>query len=197
MDKVIVIGSSTGGPRALCQLFRLLPSDIPATALVVQHMPPGFTRSLAERLNQVSDWHVKEAEPGDTLQQGHALVAPGGYHMKIRQGNMVELTSEPPVNGLRPAADVTMESAAWLYRASAVGVVLTGIGSDGTLGSAMVRAAGGYVLAEDESTCTVFGMPKAVIESGNANAVVPLPQMADEIARICRANQKLQRGVRV
>ncbi|MBF8267302.1 MAG: response regulator receiver modulated CheB methylesterase [Dehalococcoidia bacterium] len=195
--KVAVIGSSTGGPRALCQLFRDFPDDIPSAMLVVQHMPPGFTRSLADRLDQLSRLEVTEAQPGDVLRQGRVLVAPGGFHMRVDERGRIELTREALVNGVRPAVDVTMESVARLFGADSLGVVLTGIGSDGVRGAASIRAAGGRVLVEDESTCTVFGMPKAVIESGNADVVVPLSRMAEEIIRTCKASRNCSVGDRL
>lgn len=186
---VAVIVSSTGGPRALSQLFRDFSDDVPAAMLVVQHMPPGFTRSLAGRLGQISSLEVAEAQPGDELRQGRALVAPGGFHMALDQRGRIELTTDAPVNGVRPAVDITMASVARLFGADSLGVVLTGMGCDGARGAASIKAAGGQTLVEDESTCTVFGMPRAVIESGNADAVVPLHRMAEEIMRRCRTSR--------
>ncbi len=185
-SKVIVIGSSTGGPRALYDLIPNLPGDIPASILVVQHMPPMFTKSLANRLNQLSQIEVKEAELGDSLGKGYALVAPGNYHMMVKMGGTIGLNQGPPVLGLRPAADVTMQSVARVYGALSIGVVLTGMGSDGTRGAASIKAAGGKIAAQDEATCVVYGMPRSVIESGNADKIVPLPQMAYEIVLMCR-----------
>lgn len=180
-DTVVVIGSSIGGPRALCRLIPSLPSDIPAAVLIVQHMPAGFTRSLAERLNQASQIEVREAAEGDVLHIGQALVAPGGYHTVVKRAGGISLNREAPVCGVRPSVDVTMESAARIYGSACVAVVLTGMGTDGTAGTARIKSFGGRVIAEDESTCTVFGMPKSVIESGNADMVLPLPEMVDGI----------------
>ncbi len=180
-SNIIVIGSSTGGPRALYQVIPALPAQIPAAILVIQHMPPNFTRTLAERLNQVSQIEVKEAAEGDMLRQGQALLAPGGYHTQINKSGMIELNQKPPIMGIRPSVDLAMESVAPVFRTHTVGVVLTGMGSDGTKGTSLIKAAGGKVVAEDESTCAVYGMPRSVVEAGNADSIVPLPQIANEI----------------
>lgn len=185
-SKVLVIGSSTGGPSALYKLIPNLSGDISASILVVQHMPPGFTTSLANRLDQLSQIEVREARSGEPLGRGQGLVAPGDYHMMVTRGGKIHLNQGPPVHGVRPAVDVTMESVAQVYSGSAIGVVLTGMGSDGTRGAALIREAGGKIAVEDESTCVVYGMPRSVIESGNADEVVPLSQMAEKIARMCQ-----------
>ncbi len=183
-EQVIVIGSSTGGPKALYQIVPLLPADLPAALLFVQHMPAGFTRSLAERLNQLTLIDFKEAQAGDVLYNGRAYLAPGGYHMIMNKKGVIDLNQAPPVCGVRPAIDVTMASAVAVYGSAVVGVVLTGMGSDGTHGTTLIRQAGGYVIAEDESTCTIYGMPKSVIEAGNANAVYPLHEIPAQIAKL-------------
>lgn len=184
--KVVVIGSSTGGPRALCQLIPALPADIPAAILVVQHMPPGFTTTMAARLDQLSEMQVKEAEAGDVLMRGQVFVAPGDYHMTVTKSGTINVNQNPPVCGVRPSVDVTMESAAQAFAASSMGVVLTGMGSDGTRGTSLIKAVGGRVIAEDEYTCAVYGMPKSVAEAGNADRVVPLPRIARELVRMLK-----------
>lgn len=188
-SKVVVIGSSTGGPGALYELIPNLPGDIPAALLLVQHMPPGFTLSLADRLNQLSQIEVKEAHSGDSLSKGQALIAPGGYHVRISEDGKIMLDQGPPVLGLRPAVDVTMQSVAQVYGALSIGVVLTGMGSDGTKGAAHIRAAGGKITAQDEATCVIYGMPRSAIESGYVDKIVPLPQMAQEIVLMCQERQ--------
>jgi two-component system chemotaxis response regulator CheB len=193
---VVVIGTSTGGPRALAELIPALPRDLPAALLVVQHMPPMFTRSLAERLNHESQLEVKEAEEGDHLSPGRLLLAPGGYHMVVGKGGSVSLNQESPECAVRPAVNVTMASAARYYGRAVLGVVLTGMGSDGTRGSAAIKAAGGRVIVEAESTCAVYGMPKSVKDAGHADNVLPLNRMAEEIIRICGETQKAAAGVR-
>lgn len=185
-DKVVVIGSSTGGPGALYQVIPNLPADIPAALLLVQHMPPVFTRSLANRLDELSAISVKEAEFGDTLMAGRALLAPGNFHMELKLNAMIGLNQKPPVMGLRPCVDITMLSASLAYGSAVVGVILTGMGADGTKGIASIKSAGGKVAAQDEASCVVYGMPRAAYESGNVDRVVPLKKMADAIVEMCR-----------
>lgn len=182
-SKVVVIGSSTGGPGALYQVIPRLPGDLPAALLVVQHMPPMFTKSLANRLNELSNIRVKEAESGDHIETGLALLAPGNFHMEVKMGDRIAMNQKPPIWGVRPSVDVTMLSASLIYGAATMGVILTGMGCDGTNGSASVKAGGGKILAQDEATCVVYGMPRSVVESGNADKVVPLQEMAAEIVK--------------
>ncbi len=180
-DKVLVIGASTGGPRALNVVVPEINADIPAAVLIIQHMPVGFTRSLAERLDTVSKLIVKEAAPGDALEVGRALVAPGGFHMVLDSENKIALNQSPPVHGVRPSVDVTMTSVVQRFNDAVVGVVLTGMGSDGTNGSMLIHSAGGWVIAEAESTSVVWGMPRSVFEAGAASEVVPLPEVVEAI----------------
>lgn len=184
-SKLVVIGSSTGGPRALMQLIPALPADIPAAILVVQHMPPVFTRSLSERLNQASQIKVSEAQEGSRISRGQALLAPGDYHMVIGDGGRIILNQNPPVQGVRPSVDVTMRSVAEVYRGACVGVVLTGMGSDGTDGASRIKAAGGRILAQDEATSAIYGMPMSVARAGHADKILPLPEIAAEIVKVC------------
>jgi len=181
-QKIIVVGSSTGGPKALYEVVPSLPSDMPATMLIIQHMPAGFTKSLAERLNELSQIAVKEAEDGEPLRHGMALMAPGDFHLLVTSAGRVRLDRGPRVHGVRPSVDVTMESLAKFTGAKCLGVVLTGMGTDGTYGARLLRQAGGTVIAEDESTCVVYGMPRSVVETGNADMIVPLPQVSESIA---------------
>jgi len=150
---------------------------------------------LADRLNEISPIPVKEAEAGDRLITGRALVAPGGFHTVITPQGEIELTLDKPVCGLRPAIDVTMESLVRHYGASCLGVVLTGMGSDGTKGCAMIKAAGGSVISEDESTCVIYGMPRCVSEAGLADSVVPLGEIAKQITDYC--HKTLMKDARV
>ena len=184
-NKLLVIASSTGGPKALLQLIPGLPENISAALLIVQHMPPLFTKSLADRLNQSSEIEVAEAEEGSIVSKGIALIAPGGYHMIVDEGNKIVLTQDPTVNGVRPAADITMRSVAQVYKADCLGVVLTGMGSDGTVGAECIKTAGGIVLAQDESTSAIYGMPASVVKAGYADEVLPLHEMASQIIQIC------------
>ena len=183
--KILVIGSSTGGPRALTELMPQLPADLPAAILMVQHMPPEFTRTLAERLDNVSPLKIREAKKGDSVEYGTALMAPGGYHMVVKKTGAIDLNQGPLVCGVRPSVDVIMKSVAENYGKICLGVILTGMGSDGTEGSKQIRLVGGKVAAEHESSCAVYGMPRSVIESGNADTVAPLSRLADEIIRMC------------
>jgi two-component system chemotaxis response regulator CheB len=195
-DYVVVIGSSTGGPKALYQVVPRIPADIEAAVLLVQHMPPGFTNSLANRLNQLSNISVKEACAGDILYQGSAYMARGGYHMVVETGGVISLNQNPPVCNVRPSVDVAMESVARVYGKKVVGVILTGMGSDGTNGSRRIKARGGYVIAEDESTCVVWGMPKSVLESGSTDLVLTLPRIADGIADAVKRLSQGDKGER-
>lgn len=181
MKRLVVIACSTGGPRALASLLPAIPADAPLGIIVVQHMPAGFTSSLAARLDMLSQVRVSEAADNDALRAGRAFVAPGGSHLRIRAGGRLYLSSDPPVNNVRPAADVTMKDAAVLYGSMAAGVVLTGMGADGAAGAAAIRAAGGAAIAQQRDDCVVDGMPAALIESGNADRVAPLARMAREI----------------
>ncbi len=190
-DKVIVMGASTGGPRALTTVLAALPADLPAAILIVQHMPVGFTRPLADRLNKISPLAIKEAEAGDALEAGQALLAPAGFHMTLDEHGRIALNQNPPLHGVRPAMDVTMAAVAQRYPGAAIGVVLTGMGSDGRHGSALIHAAGGQVIAEAESSCVVWGMPRSVAEAGLADAVVPLPEIAAAIRHAVPAQPAL------
>jgi two-component system chemotaxis response regulator CheB len=182
---LVVIGTSTGGPPALQQIIPRLPAPFPGTILIVQHMPVGFTRSLAERLDQRSLLPVREAEDGEPLVPGLVLIAPAGRHMKVRrrghQAPRVWLDDEPLAALHRPSVDVLMTSVARVYGSRALGIVLTGMGTDGVEGLRAIRAGGGRTLAESEESCVIYGMPKAALEAGVAQRAVPLARMADEI----------------
>jgi len=181
--RVIVIASSTGGPAAL---VRLLPeiTTTKAALVVVQHMSAGFTSALAEQLAEQARYTVSEAKGGDALRAGCALVAPGGQHLVLERNGTVSLSDAPPVHGVRPAADVTLKSAAQVYGARAVGIVLTGMGRDGAMGLAAIKAAGGRTIAQDKATSTVFGMPKAAVEMGVVDEVLPLDQIGKTVSRL-------------
>lgn len=180
-EKIVVIGTSTGGPRALHEVLPYLPASLSASVLIVQHMPPGFTKSLASRLDEVCALKVSEAKQGDLVQPGCALIAPGDYHMTISQTGRVDLNQKAPIHGVRPSVDATMESAARMYGPAAVGVILTGMGCDGTYGAKLMKKAGGRIIAEDESTCVVYGMPRSAVEAGVVDKIVPLERVASEI----------------
>lgn len=182
----VLIGSSTGGPSALEHIIPRLPEDFPAPVFVVQHMPPNFTRQLAERLDDMSEIKVKEAEDNERVSSGVAYIAPGGKHMKLRKALdvvRIKIFDGAPVNNVKPSVDVMAESVAQIYGRKAVGVILTGMGEDGATGMKKIHDLGGKVIACSEDTCVVFGMPKAAIEIGAVDSVKPLYEIAEEIAR--------------
>ena len=188
----IAIGVSTGGPNALAEVIPRLPANLAAPVLIVQHMPPVFTKMLADRLGRTAAVPVMEAQHGQEVAPGSVYIAPGDWHMTlVRDGARVTLSlnQEPPENSCRPAVDPLFRSFAAVYGASGLGVILTGMGRDGFHGCELLRAAGGHVLAQDEATSVVWGMPGIVAGSGLADEVVPLPQMAAAIARRARLNR--------
>jgi len=181
--EAVAIGTSTGGPTALQAIIPRLPENIRAPILVVQHMPIGFTRSLAERLNARSLVSVHEAEDGEVVVPGKVYIAPAGRHMKVRRRGTVRvyLDDEPRSALHRPSVDALMSAVAHAYGPRAMGVVLTGMGSDGVEGLKAIRGAGGVTLAESEESCVIYGMPKAAVEAKVVDRTIPLGRMADEI----------------
>jgi two-component system chemotaxis response regulator CheB len=180
--RLIVIASSTGGPAALAAVVPRLPAHINAGILLVQHMPPGFTASLAGRLDASGPMSVHEAAANDLITDDEALIAPGDFHLITSLSGRVQLSSLPPVNGVRPAADVTLQAVAPVWRDRMLVVVLTGMGVDGRDGCRAVKAHGGMVIAQDQASSTVWGMPGSVVEAGLADKVLPLDRIADAIA---------------
>ncbi len=187
IDKIVAIGTSTGGPRALQSVIPRIPGNINASFIVVQHMPPGFTKSLAERMNTLSELSVKEAEHGDVLRQGWVYIAPGDYHLKLKKVSgewTIQLSQDDLVSGHRPSVDAMMYSIADQGIPNVVGVIMTGMGADGAKGLARVKKeANGFVIAQDEESCVVFGMPKSTIQLGVVDRVVTLNDIANEIVR--------------
>jgi two-component system chemotaxis response regulator CheB len=182
LPRVLMIATSTGGPRALAALLPKLPAPLGAGTLMVQHMPPGFTASLAARLDRSSELNVVEAAGGEKLDPRRALLAPGGWHLRLSDDGRTRLSDDPALGGLRPRADLLIEDAARVYGDRLVLVVLTGMGQDGLRGAHEVRKRGGRILAESQETCTVYGMPRAIVEAKLADDVVPLERMAAMIA---------------
>jgi len=185
-DILVAIGASAGGPKALAEIFRLLPGYLNVPMVVVQHMPEGFTESLAERLDTIGEISVREAKDGDCLQPGVALVAPGGRHMVLRkEGDLIRLRfcHEPGTWSAKPSIDLFMRSAVEHFGGCILAVVLTGMGKDGALGSRLVYEAGGRVLAQDEATSIVYGMPRSVVEMGCVDHQVSIHSMAREILK--------------
>jgi two-component system chemotaxis response regulator CheB len=181
--KLVVIACSTGGPKALAELMPALPGRLGTGTLIVQHMPAGFTASLAARLDGAAKLTVREAAGGELLDPSVALIAPGGAHLRLGENRRTLLNDDAPEGGLRPRADHTIEDAARLYGNRLLLVVLTGMGRDGLRGAKAVKAAGGIVLAEAESTCTVYGMPRAIAEAGLADEILELGDLPAAIAR--------------
>ena len=191
LPKKIIFGASTGGPQALKTVLTALPADLGVPVIAVQHMPPGFTASLAERLNELCAVRVEEATTRSVMEPGKVLLAPGGFHLTLNKYGRVALNENEPECGVRPAINVTMESMVDSFGGEVVGVVLTGMGSDGTRGSGLIKAAGGRVLVESEETCVVWGMPRSVSEAGHADRVLPLQHVANAVVRECKVRQKI------
>ena len=185
--KMVAIGCSTGGPKALLEILPLFPKDFPGPILVVQHMPKFFVGPFAQRLDQLSQIEVREAVEGDVLKPGLALIAPGGVQLKVARRNTLEVVvklSGEPVTLHMPSVDVMMTSVAEVFPERVIGVILTGMGHDGMEGMAAIKKANGRTIAQDEATSVVYGMPKAVVDSGTADKIVPLEKIAGEIANM-------------
>lgn len=185
-SQVLLIATSTGGPRALAVLMPGLPSPLGLGTMIVQHMPPGFTASLAARLDRSSPLNVREARAGEALHPEAALIAPGGRHLRLGADGLTVLSDAAPLGGLRPRADLLIEDAARRYRERLLLVVLTGMGNDGLAGAREVRQQGGRILAEAAETCTVYGMPRAIVEADLADDVLPLELLANAITNEMR-----------
>ena len=185
MRKIIAIGTSTGGPKALQQVLTKIPKHIHAPIVIVQHMPPGFTASLANRLNMLSEIHVKEACDGEVLENGVAYIAPGGYHLKVKRlGSSLVFQTDisSPYKGHRPSVDIMYDSLAKLKNCHMIAVIMTGMGADGSEGlTTLKKESSCYAIAESETTAVVFGMPKAAIRTSNVDEVVDLHNITDRI----------------
>lgn len=183
---VVAIGVSTGGPNALAEVLPAFPKDFPVPIVMVQHMPPVFTNNLANRLNEKSLIDISEAKTGDRLLPGKALLAEGGHHMVLKRSGtdvLIATHDDPPENSCRPAVDVLFRSVAETYGANVLAVVMTGMGYDGHLGSERIRETGGTVFVQDEATSVVWGMPGIIVETGLADKVMPLEELAGAIMR--------------
>lgn len=187
-DTIVAIGSSTGGTEAVKEVLEVLPPNSPPI-LITQHMPERFTKAWADRMNSLCRISVKEAEDGDSVLPGHALIAPGNYHMTlVRSGAryLVRLNQDPPVNRHRPSVDVTFASVAKHAGGNSIGIILTGMGNDGAAGLLQMKQAGAYTIAQNESTCVVFGMPKEAIQAGAVDVVLPLGDIPNALLRQLR-----------
>lgn len=181
--EAVVIGASTGGPKALTTVISALPKNLGFPILIVQHMPVGFTKAFANRLNNTCNIKVVEAEKGQTIEKDIVYIAPGGYHMEVSRDKKINLTLEPAIWGVRPAVDKLFISAGKVYNKNLVSIVLTGMGKDGADGSIKVKENGGFTVAEHESTCTIYGMPKSAIETGIIDEILPLGQIPSKIIK--------------
>lgn len=198
-SRIVAVGISTGGPNALQFVMSQLPADFPGSIVVVQHMPEGFTEMFARRLDETCALQVKEAQSGDLLLAGRALICPGSRHIKVKRlplGDVVVLSDEPRVNGHRPSVDVLFKSLAEEFGQRSVAVLMTGMGEDGASGMGLVKAAGGMTIAQSEDSCVVYGMPKAAIERGNAIRVVGLDAMAHTLLAQCMSDEGANRSAR-
>ncbi|MDH6149748.1 two-component system chemotaxis response regulator CheB [Paraburkholderia sp. WSM4179] len=195
-EKLVIVGASTGGTEAIREVLVPLPPDAPAV-LIAQHMPPGFTKSFAQRLNGLCRITVKEAEHGERVLPGHAYIAPGHAHLLLARSGanyIAHLSDDPPVNRHRPSVDVLFRSAAQHAGKNAVGVILTGMGRDGAAGLLEMKKAGAYTLAQDEASCIVFGMPREAIALGAADEIAALPEMSRRVmARLSSMGDRVQR----
>jgi two-component system chemotaxis response regulator CheB len=193
IPELILIGVSTGGPIALAQLLPSIPADIGVPILIVQHMPPIFTKSLADSLAAKCSVRVREAIHGECPEANTVYIAPGGRQMRLGKGAenrpVIELTDDPPENNCRPAADYLFRSAANHFPGRAMAVILTGMGSDGSLGLRLLKRHGCYVIAQDEASCVVYGMPKAAVDAGVADVVLPLNSIASRIAAVVKGGR--------
>lgn len=191
-DKLVCIGVSTGGPEALKQIIPELPADIEAGILIVQHMPPGFTNAFAERLNLLSRVEVREAREGDMILPGRVLVAKGDYHLRVKEEQfayITRLTREERVKMFRPSIDVMMMSAAELFRKNSIGIIMTGMASDGVEGIRSIKEKGGTTLAQDEASSVVYGMNKLAVESGYVDRIVGLDKIVPAVLELIAAKQ--------
>jgi two-component system chemotaxis response regulator CheB len=186
-DKIVVIGSSTGGPRVLSMIFSELPSDLSASILVIQHISKGFTSSLSKHLDSISSLSVEEAEDGKPMCAGTALVAPSDYHMSVTNSHTIKLDNGPKRHGVRPSINVSMVSAADVYGSNTVGLLLSGMGQDGAFGSVMIQRRGGKTFAQDEKSSVIFGMAKAAGELNAIQEFVPADKIASRIVRAVEA----------
>jgi two-component system chemotaxis response regulator CheB len=184
--EAIVIGASTGGPKAIYSVITKFPKDIGVPIFVVQHMPVGFTKAFAERLDSNSQIKVVEAQEGQIYEKNVAYVAPGGFHMEVKNDGKIHLSKEPAIWGVRPAVDKLFKSASEVFKARIVSVVLTGMGKDGAEGTKTIKEKGGITISEDESTCIIYGMPKMAYETGAVDFVIPLDNIAQEIIKIVK-----------
>lgn len=195
LKTLIALGTSTGGPKALQEVLPHIPGNVPAAVVIVQHMPPGFTKSLADRLNTLSDLFVKEAEDNETIKPGYAYIAPGDFHMEVRKASnnilKIKLTQGASVAGHRPSVNVMMNSIADTKFPSVIGVIMSGMGADGSEGIVNIKKSNnGIIISQDEKSCVVYGMPKSAVNTGIVDRVVPLKKIAEVIVKYLGVDQR-------
>lgn len=182
----VVIGASTGGPKALQVVLPNIEGNIGVPVFVVQHMPKGFTKTFADRLDKLCKLKVVEAQDGMNIEKDTIYIAQGGFHMIIGDDKRIKLNSEPPIWGVRPAVDKLFESAVKVYKGKVISAILTGMGRDGAQGTVIVKEAGGTTISQDKETCTIYGMPKAAYETGKVDVVLPLDKIGQKISSIIK-----------
>ncbi len=180
-DSLVIIAASTGGPKIITSILKKIPKDFPAPIVVVQHMPETFTKVFAKRLNEQSFILIMEGKDGTSLRKGRAFIAPGNFHLVFSNDRKIRLNKKPALHGVRPSADITMNSASENFDGNLIGVVLTGMGKDGSIGVRNIRKRGGFVIAQDKDTSIVYGMPKAAIESGCVDIILPFDKIAAKL----------------
>ena len=181
-ERIVIIGSSTGGPSTVQKVISEIPTDIPAGILLVQHMPKDFTKQFAERLTNVTGFEVREAKENDVIRDGVILMAPGDYHMVIKSNGKIHLDSSEKRFGVRPSVNMTMISSAEVFGSNIVGVILTGMGHDGGFGMKSIKKRGGHTIVQNKETCVIFGMPKSVIDLDAADDILPLDDIPQKIS---------------
>lgn len=181
---LIIIAASTGGPRAITDILSGVPKDFPYPVIVIQHMPEGFTKVFAARLNTLCSIKVREATDGDRIRNGEALVAPGGFHLEFNNGMKINLSKKPPLHGVRPAADITMNSAVNKFHGNIIGVILSGMGKDGSIGVRNIKKNGGIIITQDEDSSVVYGMPKSAIKTGTVDYILPPEEIVLKISEL-------------
>jgi len=180
-DSLVIIAASTGGPRIITSIFKKFPSNFGAPIVVVQHMPKTFTKAFAKRLDEHSSISVMEGREGVSLKKGKAFIAPGDYHLEFTEDRRIKLNKKPTLHGVRPSADITMNSASENFDGDLIGVVLSGMGKDGSIGIRNMSKRGGFIIAQDEDSSVVYGMPKSAVESGCVDLILPYNKITDKL----------------
>jgi two-component system chemotaxis response regulator CheB len=183
---LIIIAASTGGPQSIYILLSQLPKNFPSSIIIIQHMPEGFTEPFAKRLNQKCKIKVKEAINDDILKEGEALIAPGGFHLELDSNNRIKLNKKPPFHGIRPSADITMNSASEVFNGKIIVIILSGMGKDGAIGIRNIKRKGGIIIAQDKESSVIHGMPKAAFDTGFVDYVLPLSKIPGKLSEIVR-----------